>query len=75
MNTDQLTKAADRARKLLRDRTDVGSVGVSRGVDGGLCVRVDVHPGTDKDAIRLLLEPVKAPVVVRAVTGTLRAHS
>lgn len=74
MSTDTLTKAADRARKLLRDRSDVGSVGVSRNPDGNLCVRVDVEPGADKAMIRRLLASLDAPVVVRAVSGVLRAH-
>jgi hypothetical protein len=74
MSTDRLLKAADRARTLLRDRSDVGSVGVSRNQDGNLCVRVDVDPGTDKNAIRDLLQPLEAPVVVRSVAGVLRAH-
>ncbi|MDQ2078857.1 hypothetical protein RA307_01575 [Xanthobacteraceae bacterium Astr-EGSB] len=74
MSVDRLEKAADRARNLLRNRSDVGSVGVSRNPDGNLCVRVDVDPGTDKDAIRNLLQPIEAPVVVRSVGGVLRAH-
>jgi hypothetical protein len=74
MSVDRLQKAADRARSLLRNRSDVGSVGVSRNPDGDLCVRVDVHPGTDKDAIRDLLQPIEAPVLVRSVSGVLRAH-
>ena len=74
MSADRLIKAADRARKLLRDRSDVGSVGVSRNQDGDFCVRVDVNPGADKAVIRHLLEPIEAPVVVRSVSGTLRAH-
>ncbi|MFA6268022.1 MAG: hypothetical protein WC670_20175 [Pseudolabrys sp.] len=74
MDTDRLKKAADRARELLRNRSDVGSVGVSRNKDGDLCVRVDVDPATDKNAIRTLLAPLKDPVVVRAVEGVIRAH-
>ena len=74
MSVDRLQKAADRVRNLLRNRSDVGSVGVSRNPDGNLCVRVDVDPGTDKDAIRDLLQPIEAPVVVRSVSGVLRAH-
>jgi cellulose synthase/poly-beta-1,6-N-acetylglucosamine synthase-like glycosyltransferase len=74
MSTEQLLKAAERARKLLRNRSDIESVGVSRNEDGNLCVQVDVDPRTDKDVIHHLLEPVKAPVIVRAVSGVLRAH-
>ncbi len=74
MGTDQLLKAADRARTLLKNRVDVGSVGVSRDRHGDLCVRVDVYPRADKAAIRHLLQSIEAPVLVRSVSGALRAH-
>lgn len=74
MRADQVVKAADKARTLLRNRSDVSSVAVSRGQDGDLCVRVDVNPRADKEGILRLLAAIGAPVVVRAVTGILRAH-
>jgi hypothetical protein len=67
-------KAAERARGILRDRSEVESVGVSRGKDGDFCVRVDVEPGTDKTGIHRLLARIGAPVVVRIVSGPLSAH-
>jgi hypothetical protein len=74
MNDDQVVKAADKARTLLRNRSDVSSVGVSRGQDGDFCVRVDVSPQADKERIQRLLARIGVPVIVRAVTGILRAH-
>jgi hypothetical protein len=74
MGADQIVKAADQARTLLQNRSDVSSVAVTRGQDGDLCLRVDVNPRTDKDDIRRLLARIGVPVIVRAVTGTLRAH-
>jgi hypothetical protein len=67
--------AAERARGLLRGRSEVESVGVSRGKNGDFCVRVDVEPGTDKARIHGLLEQIGAPVVVRIVSAPLIAHS
>jgi hypothetical protein len=74
MSSKNVIKAAERARGLLRHRSEVESVGVSRGRDGDLCVRVDVGPGTDKAGIQRLLAQIDAPVVVRIVSGTLTAH-
>lgn len=71
---DQISKAAERAKSLLRNRSDVSSVGISRSRDGDLCVRVDVDPETDKKGIEKLLAKIGAPVIIRAVTGLLRAH-
>ncbi len=74
MSSKDIAQAAEQARGLLRHRTEVESVGVSRDKDGDLCVRVDVGPGTDKAGIRSLLKQVDAPVVVRSVSGRLIAH-
>jgi hypothetical protein len=74
MSSEYVIKAADRARSLLRHRSEVESVGVSRDKDGDLCVRVDVEPGTDKERIHRLLAQIGAPVVVRTVSGPLTAH-
>lgn len=74
MSNDNVAKAAERARSLLRGQVGVGSVAVSRDQAGQLFVRVDVDPGTDKDSIRGLLATIKAPVVVRTVSGILYAH-
>ena len=74
MSTDQVVKAADKARSLLRNRSDVSSVGVSRSQGGDLCVRVDVDPQADKTGIQKLLAKIGVPVIVRAVSGVLRAH-
>jgi hypothetical protein len=74
MNADDVVKAAEAARSLLRDRPDVESVGVSRSKDGDFCVRVDVEPGTNTHVIYSLLSRIGAPVVVRKVAGILRAH-
>jgi hypothetical protein len=74
MSSENVTKAAERARGLLRHRSEVESVGVSRDKDGDLCVRVDVEPGTDKAGIHRLLAQIGAPVVVRIVSGPLTAH-
>jgi hypothetical protein len=74
VSSDHIIKAAQKARSLLRDRPDVESVGVSRGEDGGLCVRVDVEPGADKERIHRLLLQIDVPVVLRTVSGLLSAH-
>jgi hypothetical protein len=74
MSADQVVKAADKARTLLRNRSDVSSVAVSRSQSGDLCVRVDVNPLADKERIQKLLARIGAPVIVRAVTGILRAQ-
>jgi len=74
MSSEHIIQAAERARSLLRDRSEVESVGVSRGKDGNLCVRVDVEPGTDKDRILSLLGRINVPVIVRTVSGRLIAH-
>jgi hypothetical protein len=74
MSSDHIIKAAEKARSLLRNRPDIESVGVSRGKDGDLCVRVDVEPGTDKERIHRLLLQIGAPVVVRTVSGQLSAQ-
>jgi hypothetical protein len=74
MSSEQVINAAERARSLLRHRSEVESVGVSRGEDGDLCVRVDVEPGTDKARIHRLLARIGVPVVVRIVSGRLMSH-
>lgn len=74
MSSDQVIKAAEQARSLLQDRSDVGSVAVSRNRNGDLCVRVDVEPGADKDRIQRLLARIGAPVILRTVSGVLSAH-
>jgi hypothetical protein len=74
MTSKHVIKAAERARRLLRHRSEVESVGVSQDKDGDLCVRVDVEPGTNKERIHRLLAQIGAPVVVRTVSGPLIAH-
>jgi hypothetical protein len=74
MSSKDVVIAAERARGLLQDRSEVESVGVSRDKDGDLFVRVDVGPGTDKAGIHRLLAQIGAPVVVRIVSGRLTAH-
>jgi hypothetical protein len=75
MSSQQMIKAAERARSLLRHRSEVESIGVSRDNGGDFFVRVYVEPGADKEGIHRLLAEIGAPVVVRTVSGQLTAHS